>query len=234
MPPFLFIAAGQMTIHRVGARFSIMLLTTMAGACSGPPQEATVSEAAGNDSAFVVGPAEPNSGPVHGALRTDAWDIALSSMRHVSLDSFPDVPIVIRRVAWAGQCAVPQPSGVDAPQNVVAGEFAARGQTDWAVLCTHGDSSGIFIEWGGPVQCPTPLAWSANRHFLQGSGPNEIEYSRAIGVASPEFILDRAREYSGPAPPSSDHSGVSDAFIGKASIVHYCHEGRWFRLAGSD
>jgi hypothetical protein len=88
--------------------------------------------------------------------------------------------------------------------------------------------------WGGPSQCPSPIAWAKHRSSLQGIGEGRIGYSRAINAASMAYILEHAEAYGGPPPPARDHSGIDDAFIGKASVVRFCSNGEWFILQGAD
>jgi hypothetical protein len=221
----------QLVLSRLAA-----LLAVAAVSCSGAPDSPVVrSEAESEPAGHTPTPAthQGNAGEAV-VINDDIWDLAASAIRHVPPDSFPNVPSSIKSVFEAHRCAIPQ--AFDAPQlrNVISGEFAVAGQSDWAALCTRGDSAAVFIHWGGPVTCPSPIASSANRDYLQTTAPDWIEYSRLISVASMEFILSRAREYDGPTPPSTDHSGINDAFLEKGSVVHYCHEGRWFRLAGVD
>jgi hypothetical protein len=40
--------------------------------------------------------------------------------------------------------------------------------------------------------------------------------------------------YGGPKPPPLDHEGISDIFIGKASVVWYWYRDRWLKLQGAD
>lgn len=162
------------------------------------------------------------------------WKEAAALVRQLSPASFGEAPANVRKRLTEEGCSVPQAFYPSTPHNLISGEFAAPGQVDWAALCTQGDSAGIVLVWGGPSRCPSPIAWSKNEDYLQGIGEGRIGYSRAITAASIAFILERAKEYGGPPPPSSDHSGINDAFIEKASGVHFCSSGRWFSLQGSD
>lgn len=163
----------------------------------------------------------------------DVWQQAAAAIRHVPLDSF-ELPELVGFAFSAYRCDVPQPHDAVAPTNVVSGSFAAPDQTDWAALCTRGDSSYIMIVWGGPAHCPTPTAAAANIDFLQGMSEGKIGYARGIGEASTAYILEHAREYRGPLPPSTNHAGIEDAFLGKSSVIHYCYAGQWLALQGAD
>jgi hypothetical protein len=117
---------------------------------------------------------------------------------------------------------------------VIKGRFASPDQEDWAALCTRGDSSVIAVAWGGPARCPAPFAQSADRDWFQGIGSNQVGYSHAIGTATMEFIQRMAEAFNGPPPPARDHDGINNAFVEKASVVHFCHNGRWYQLQGMD
>lgn len=184
-------------------------------------------------SSAAAGPTElPAEAPVAAPL-SDNRPPAAVALRHLPLDSFK-VPELVRFAFAAYRCDVPQPYAATMPTNVISGNFAAPDQTDWAALCTHGDSSYIMIVWGGRANCPTPTAAAANADFLQTVGNGQIGYSRGIGEAGAEYIRERAREHGGPRPPATNHAGIEDAFLGKASIIHYCYAGQWLALQGAD
>ncbi|MBL8213143.1 MAG: hypothetical protein JNK87_20670 [Bryobacterales bacterium] len=67
-------------------------------------------------------------------------------------------------------------------------------------------------------------------------GNGKMGFSRAIGVATKAFILERYNAYGGPKPPPINHQGIDDAFVEKASSVHYFYfyRGKWIGLQGSD
>ena len=69
---------------------------------------------------------------------------------------------------------------------------------------------------------------------MQGIGGGKIGYSRALSPAGADYILSVYQAYGGPKPPPIDHQGIDDAFLEKASTVHYFHEGKWLRLTGAD
>jgi len=81
---------------------------------------------------------------------------------------------------------------------------------------------------------PQVLTTSQDSGYLQGLENGEMGYSHGIGVANRDFIVSHYRAYGGPEPPEIDHHGIDDAFLEKASIVWYFHEGKWLQLAGAD
>ena len=105
---------------------------------------------------------------------------------------------------------------------------------DLAVLCSVERVSSILVYRGSSTGDVAVLSPVPDRNYLQGVGGSQIGFSRAIHAADPEFIRDRHASFGGPDPPPLVHDGVNDAFIGKASIVWYWHDGEWLRLQGAD
>jgi hypothetical protein len=132
------------------------------------------------------------------------------------------------------KCTVPQTYENRKPHNVIQGSFAEENQTDWAVLCSKNGVSSIKIFWGGAAKCPSVISGSHDRKWLQGIGNDKIVYSRAIGPASKETILGYHKAFGGPTPPPISHQGIDDYFVGKASVVHYCSNGKWIEFTGAD
>jgi hypothetical protein len=69
---------------------------------------------------------------------------------------------------------------------------------------------------------------------LQGMGGDQIGYSRSISPVGRDFIMRHYQAYGGVKPPPVDHLGIDDAFVGKASMVHYSYRGKWIELTGAD
>ena len=148
--------------------------------------------------------------------------------------AFPGLPGNLVRELQHRGCTVPQEAFSKQPHNVIRGEFARRGQTDWAVLCSAGGFSSILVFWNGAEKNPAEVARLEDRIFLQGITPTEIGFSRRIEAAGKDFILRHYDAYGGPRPPPIDHQGIDDAFVEKASVTWYFHAGRWLKLTGSD
>jgi len=73
-----------------------------------------------------------------------------------------------------------------------------------------------------------------DRNYLQGIGADQIGFSRGIRPVRSEFIMRHYKAYGGPKPPAFSHQGIDDAFIEKASVTWYLHEGNWLKLTGAD
>src|ERR1700733_8129844 len=110
------------------------------------------------------------------------------------------------------------------PTNVIHGEFARRGQEDWAALCSKGGSSTIVIFWGKTTGCPASLARLDDAHYLKRGIDKKVRYSRSIRALG-ESDLDDRGGIAGLKPFS--HQGIDDRFVGKSSAFFYCSEGKW-------
>jgi hypothetical protein len=164
----------------------------------------------------------------------DKWRAADAQTVRLSPSAFPQLPRAVARALARRGCTIPQAFHPPSPHNVISGEFARRGQTDWAVLCSRRRSSSILVFWRGSARSVSEIARAADISFLQGVGGDRIGFSRAIGAADRKKILACYAEFGGPKPPAINHHGIEDAYVDKASSVHYFHRGRWLELQGAD
>jgi hypothetical protein len=148
--------------------------------------------------------------------------------------AFPELPRRVVQELQRRGCAVPQEVFTKKPNNVIRGEFAKPGQTDWAVLCSVKGVSTILVFWNGLGNNPVAIAPMEDRNFLQGITANEIGFSRGITPVRKDFIMRHYDAYGGLKPPPIDHQGIDDAFIEKASVTWYFQGGKWLRLTGAD
>jgi hypothetical protein len=160
----------------------------------------------------------------------------------LSPTAFPQLPKNILAELQRRGCTIPQVPKVpmftapmfEKQQNVIKGEFAKPGQTDWAVVCSVDRVSSILIFWNGAATNPAEIATMKDIDRLQSAGGDRMAYSRAITPVGKKYILEHYDAYGGPKPPPMDHQGIDDAFVGKASIVLYFYKGKWLQLTGAD
>jgi hypothetical protein len=81
---------------------------------------------------------------------------------------------------------------------------------------------------------PQTVITSEDGGYLQVLESDKIGYSREITAVNRDFIMSHYRAYGGPEPPPIDPQGIDDAFLEKASVTWYYHEGKWLRLQGAD
>ena len=153
-------------------------------------------------------------------------------------EAFDDLPPAVQEELTARGCTIPQASHMGLEKsNVVRGNFTKSDQTDIAVLCSRERVSSILVFRGGSEQDVAELASAPDADYLQGAGDGEIAFSRALGVANPEYIrmcYEALRAHGVPEPPPLDHEGIDDIFVGKASGIWYWYEEEWLVLAGAD
>lgn len=148
--------------------------------------------------------------------------------------AFPELPSKVIRELQRRGCTIPQEAFAKKPHNVIKGQFAKPGQTDWAVLCSVKGVSTILVFWNGSELNPDAIGSGPDLGRLQGIGEDRIGYSRAISPVGRDFIMGHYQAYGGPKPPPIDHQGIDDAFVGKASVTFYLHGGKWLCLTGAD
>lgn len=148
--------------------------------------------------------------------------------------AFPELPGNVVRELQRRGCSIPQTAYTKKPHNVISGEFAKSGQTDWAVLCSVKGVSTILVFWGGSEKNPAEIATTQDRIFLQGISPEKVGYSREVTPVGKDFIVRHYHAYGGTKPPPIDYLGIDDAFLEKASVVWYFYAGKWLKLTGAD
>ena len=231
-------AVGLLTVWFVGGFLFIR------GNSGGAPRDESavprrsVSENAPAPTTAAGTPMIGTSAQDHDALPSGAWLEAERAIVRLSPDAFPDLPALIRAELHRHRCTVPQAFADVRPHNVIQGRFTSAAAADWAVLCSRNGYSSILIFPAGAGAPIAELSSGPDADWLQraapGSGPGAIGFSRAIGVARPQYIQERYKRYGGLKPPPLEHDGINDAFIEKASVVHYWYNGKWLELTGAD
>jgi hypothetical protein len=165
---------------------------------------------------------------------------ALKTMKRLPPSAFPALPPELQKQLAARACTIPQVENEAQTKstNAIHGEFARKGQTDWAVLCSDGQKSSIVVYWGKSAACPAELASWDDSTRLQADASGRMVYSRQITPIDRKGILAYLAA-GGTAPsraslPALDHQGIEDSFVGKASEIYFCSEGKWRLLEGAD
>jgi hypothetical protein len=143
-------------------------------------------------------------------------------IRQLLPSAFPDLPVDFKSQLEAHGCTIPQ-WGWDEKrkvENVIKGDFAEKGQLDWAALCYKAGQSSILLFWGKRTACPSELAVTADESVVEGeSGPSFTGWTflRAIRPAKPPF-------------PTLNHSAISDVWGTHFSYLRYCSHGKWYQI----
>ena len=89
--------------------------------------------------------------------------------------------------------------------------------------------------WRGSTKHVAKIARTPDRDYLQTiTEGGRIGFSRAIEAVGRDYILNHYKEYGGRKPPLIRHQGINDAYVEKASVIHYYHRRKWFELQGAD
>ncbi len=170
-----------------------------------------------------------------GGTAQDKWSEADAATLRLSPAIFLQLPKNIVRYLEGRGCTIPQTYLSREPHNVISGEFARRGQTDWAVLCSRGGESSILVFWRGSTKSVAEIAKAPDRDFLQTiTEGGKIGFSRMIGAVGRDYITKHYKASGSPEPPPINHQGIDDAYVEKASVVRYYYRGRWLELHGAD
>ncbi len=151
--------------------------------------------------------------------------------------AFPELPQNIRADLQRRHCKIPQLlylPNKKVKENVIHGEFAKRGQEDWAVLCETGGTTTILVFWNASEINPTQLAQQKDEVGLAYTTDNRVENIRVISRVGKREIMNSYERFGGPPPPPIDHDGIEDGLAGKASSVNYFHNGKWMGWTSSD
>lgn len=163
-----------------------------------------------------------------------AFETAERQILRLSPSAFPKLPKKVLADLNRRGCLIPQVPPAKGPHNVIEGEFAKPGQTDWAILCSIGGVSTVLVYWNGSAANPAQIEAMEDSSRLQDSGADGIVYSREIAPVDRTYIVQHYRAYGGTKPPPIDHQGINDAFVEKGSVVLYFFRGKWLHLTGAD
>jgi hypothetical protein len=155
------------------------------------------------------------------------------TIRRLPPSAFPNLPPAIQKQAEVRGCEIPQEAfaGETKLNNVISGEFAQRGQKDWAILCSKGGNSSIVVFWGKSASCAAEIRAEDDATYLQDDGTRRFVYSRAIRPVNAAQLHGYADSLHSGLPR---YQGIEDAFTGKASTVVYCVDGVWKEISGAD
>lgn len=164
----------------------------------------------------------------------EEWERADLMTARLSPTAFGSLPGALQAELQRRGCTVPQAFTGGPPHNVIQGRFLNASQLDWVVLCSRNRRSSILVFWGGSPTTVSELAERPDRDYLQMTGHGTIGFSRALGVATPQYIREHHENFGGPKPPPLDHDGIDDIFVEKGSAVWYRHGNQWLQLTGAD
>lgn len=152
-------------------------------------------------------------------------------IRHLPVDSFPELPITVQAELARRECLIPQTYEAHRPENVVHGSFEGPGSHDWAVLCSaHGTVSLLVFFASHPGEPPFVLASAPETEHLQAHpADTTLGFNWGIDAASPAQVHD-AQAGLNPRPPMIDHDALADSTVEHRTIYHFYAKGAWTLL----
>ena len=91
---------------------------------------------------------------------------------------FPELPEEIRKYLAARKCSIPPPSSNSPRLNVIRGEFFAKRQISWAVLCSAGGNSVIQVSVISRILGGRSWPRSQTRIVSGPTAPTHITYEK--------------------------------------------------------
>lgn len=226
-----------MTFQRLPRHVWLVLITCLVAPSCGPGDKSAAEHTAPPAVSEEAAPALIQSAEEGRALpesMLERFERADEETIRLLPRQFGNLPAAIARELERRGCTIPQVYTETGLGNVVQGQFTALGQVDIAVLCSRQRVSSILIFRNSSMTDVAELASAPDLQYLQEVGHERIGYSRALGVADAEYIRAHYAAFGGLKPPSLDHEGINDAFVGKASAVWYWYDGQWLQLTGAD
>jgi hypothetical protein len=152
-------------------------------------------------------------------------------IRHLPVNSFPDLPAGIAAALTARECSIPQTYEAKRPENVVHGSFEKPGSSDWAVLCSARGEVSLLVFFGSAAGGePVVLAHARETERLQDHDvTGELGFNWGLDTASPKRIHD-AQAGMAHRPPAPDHDGLADSVVDRKTVYHFYRDGEWEKV----
>jgi hypothetical protein len=148
-------------------------------------------------------------------------------VRHLPVDSFPQLPAEVQQELSRRGCLIPQTYEAQRPENVIHGGFERPGSSDWAVLCSVEGTVSLLVFFGDHPGQPSVLASSPETERLQPHGSSGVlGFNWGIDTASPQQVHD-AQAGMTPRPPPLDHDTIADSVVEHTTIYHFYTKGAW-------
>jgi hypothetical protein len=165
----------------------------------------------------------------------DEWEQAAVDVRRISPDSLQDLPSAVREELKRRNCSVPQTYAYSEPHNAVNGAFTAKGELEWAVICSVDLVSQILVLNARTGAVVDSLGKGDDKNWIQGIGDGKYGFSRKLGVVTSASIGARTvDDYDQSIPQPIDHDWIDVYFLDKASVAYYRSGAQWYRIITSD
>lgn len=146
-------------------------------------------------------------------------------IRHLPVNSFPELPAAIQEQLDERGCLIPQTYEAHEPENVVHASLERAGSSDWAVLCSVKGTVSllVFLDGSGPVV----LASAPETERLQAHDPSGVlGFNWGIDPATPERVHE-AQSGMRPRPVRLEHDALADSVVEQKTVYHYYRNRAW-------
>jgi hypothetical protein len=146
-------------------------------------------------------------------------------IRLLPLSSFPGLPSAVTAQLDERECMVPQTFEARAPENVVRASLERSGSEDWAVLCSVGGATTLYVFFQSRPAAPMALRHQRDTEWLGSEAAGQ--YGSAWGIERRGPSQMRMPKGGSTQNVAFDHDGIEDAFVDKSSTTHYFQDGTW-------
>jgi hypothetical protein len=148
-------------------------------------------------------------------------------IRHLPVNSFPDLPLAIQQELTMRGCLIPQTYEARRPENVVHASLEGPGASDWAVLCSVRGMVSLLVFFDGSANRPAVLATALETKRLQTHDPSGVlGFNWGIDPATPQAVADAQAGIS-PRPPRLDHDALADSVVDRNTVYHFYAKSAW-------
>ena len=148
-------------------------------------------------------------------------------IRHLPIDSFPQLPAAVQQQLSTRGCLIPQTYEAQRPENVIYGSFERAGSSDWAVLCSAQGTVSLLVFFGDRPGQSFVLSSSPETERLQAHDPSGVlGFNWGIDTASPQQVHE-AQAGMYPRPPLLGHDAVADSVVEHTTVYHFYTNGAW-------
>jgi len=178
-------------------------------------------------------PLLPNAERIEsGQQQSPSGDTIAYRIRLLPLSSFPGLPPLVAAELTRRLCMIPQSFEARQPENVIHGAFHAPGSSDWAVLCSTGGVTTLYVFFAGQFEAPIALRSQPDSTWL-GTEPGGAVFGSSWGIAVRSSAELRATPQLRHAA-TIDHDAIDDARLERSFVIRYYQAGKWLNLNRGD
>lgn len=155
-------------------------------------------------------------------------------IRHLPVNSFPDLPAALASELYRRSCLIPQTYEAHHPENVIHASLERAGSSDWAVLCSSRGTVSLLVYFSSAPADVVVLAAAPETERLQAHDSTGVfGFNWGIDAASPEQIH-QAQSGLARRPALVDHDALADSILDRRRVYHFYLKNAWTVLEMPD